>query len=72
MNILEATARWYGCPYGLQKCHHKCPNYMLVDPRTYSGKGVGPGPTGQRTLCGLLEDLSKQVMSKTNDSRLIE
>mgnify|MGYP003969511565 CR=1 FL=1 len=72
MNILEAVANWYGCPYGLQKCQNDCENYFMVDPRTYEKKGIGPGPKGQRTICGLLEDLNSQIMKKTNDIRINE
>ncbi len=70
MNILEAVANWYGCPYGLQNCKNDCDNYMMVDPRTNTAKGVGPSTKGQRTLCSLLEDMDQQVISKTNDTRL--
>jgi len=72
MNMLEAVANWYGCPYGLKKCHKNCQNYLLVDPRPDWDKGVGPGPKGQRTLCKLLEDLDYQIKGKTDDSRLEE
>ena len=72
MNILEAAANWYGCPYGLKKCQDDCENYFMVDPRADNEKGVGPGPKGQRTLCSLLEDLNNQIMEKTNDCRLAE
>ena len=70
MNVLEAVAKWYGCPYGLQNClgnrdrPEPCDNYMFVDPRPESSKGSGPGTTGQRTLCSLLEDLDEQIRSK--------
>lgn len=70
MNILEAVANWYGCPYGLKNCRSDCENYMMIDPRTESVKGVGPSTKGQRTLCNLLGDLDEQIMKKTNDSRL--
>ena len=70
MNILEAVANWYGCPYGLKKCRKNCRNYIMVDPRGDWKKGVGPGPKEQRTLCNLLSDLNKQIMVKTKDSRL--
>ena len=72
MNILEAVANWYGCPYGLQNCvkGDGCQNYIFVDPRPYSSKGKGPGTTGQRTLCNLLDDLNRQIMEKTDDTRL--
>ncbi|MCD6535350.1 MAG: hypothetical protein J7L25_14930 [Deltaproteobacteria bacterium] len=72
MNILEAVANWYGCPYGLKNCKDNCSNYMMVDPRTDSGKGVGPSTTGQRTLCSLFEDMDDQIMRKTDDKRLEE
>lgn len=75
MNMLEAVANWYGCPYGLKKCgktRNKCGNYLMLDPRPDWDKGVGPGPKGQRTLCNLLEDLDRQIMRKTNDRRLEE
>lgn len=42
MNILEAVANWYGCPYGLKNCKDECENYMMIDPRTDSAKGIGP------------------------------
>lgn len=70
MNILEAVAKWYGCPYGLKTCKDDCENYFLVDPRTNEKKGVGPGTKGMRTLCSLIEDLNTQVMAKTNDIRV--
>ena len=70
MNVLEAVANWYGCPYGLKNCRDNCESYMLVDPRPDWDKGVGPGPKGQRTVCSLLEDLDNQIMRKTNDPRL--
>ena len=72
MNMLEAVARWYGCPYGLKNCikGEGCQNYMLVDPRPDSSKGIGPGTTGHRTLCNLLSDLDYQIMEKTDDLRL--
>ena len=74
MNLLEAVANWSGCPYGLRHCkkeyQEKCKNYLFVDPRRGSGKGVGPGTTGQRTLCNLFEDLNRQIMRKTADDRL--
>ena len=72
MNILEAVANWYGCPYGLKKCLSNCDNYLFVDPRPDWDKGVGPGTKGQRTLCKLLDDLNHQIMKKTNDPRLEE
>lgn len=70
MNILEAVANWYGCPYGLKNCRENCDNYIFVDPRTESSKGIGLGTTGQRTLCSLFEDLGEQIMQKTEDPRL--
>lgn len=65
MNILEAAANWYGCPYGLKNCRDDCENYIMVDPRTHNAKGVGPSTSGQRTLCNLFEDLNQQVLEKT-------
>ena len=65
MNLLEAVAKWYGCPYGLQKCLENCDNYLLVDPRSESIKGSGPRTTGHRTLYSLFEDLNEQIKSKT-------
>lgn len=65
MNILEAVANWYGCPYGLQNCRDDCKNYLMIDPRTDSGKGIGPSTKGQRTLCNLLYDLNEQLMEKS-------
>jgi len=67
MNLLEAVARWYSCDYGQDRClgKERCVNYIFVDPRTWSKKGVGPGTTGQRTLCSLLDDLNDQVKGKT-------
>lgn len=70
MNILETVANWYGCPYGLKTCRKKCQNYMMVDPRIVSKKGMGPSIKDQRTLCSLLSDLNNQIMIKTSDSRL--
>lgn len=70
MNVLEAVANWYGCPYGLKNCRENCDNYIFVDPRPDSSKGVGPGTTGHRTLCSLFEDLNEQIMQKTEDMRL--
>jgi len=69
MNMLEAVARWYGCPYGLQNCRKDCENYMYVDPRVDERKGTGPGPKDQRTLCNLFDDLNRQIMRKTDDFR---
>ena len=70
MNLLEAAARWYTCDYGEDRClgDKKCVNYMFVDPRKEGDRGIGPGPTGQRTLCNLLDDLNEQVISKTEDT----
>ena len=71
MNMLEAVATWYACPYGLLHCReNECGAYLFVDPRPESSKGTGPGTTGQRTLCSLLNDLDDQIMGKTADSRL--
>ena len=72
MNMLEAVANWYGCPYGLKKCLQECPNYFFVDPRSDWDKGIGQGTKGKRTLCNLLNDLDRQIMKKTNDTRLEE
>ncbi len=68
MNLMEAVARWYVCEYGEDRCLglKKCPNYHLVDPRKWGRKGVGPGTTGKRTLCYLLDDLNEQIKEKTN------
>lgn len=70
MNLLEAVARWYTCDYGESDYCRDCRNYHYVDPRREGERGTGPGPTGQRTLCNLLNDLDSQIMVKTNDSRL--
>jgi hypothetical protein len=70
MNLLEAVARWYSCDYGDPDRCGDCVAYIYVDPRTEGEKGIGPGTTGQRTLCSLLGDLELQVMEKTNDARL--
>ena len=70
MNVLEAVAKWYGCRYGLRNCRENCDNYIFVDTRPESSKGIGPGTTGQRTLCSLFEDLNEQIMRKTEDPRL--
>ncbi len=69
MNLLEAVARWYSCDYGQVRClgDQKCINYMFVDPRTEGERGVGPGMTGKRTLCRLLDDLNEQVIAKTEE-----
>ena len=67
MNLLEAVAYWYACPYGLKNCKDDCCNYLFVDPRPYSSRGIGPGRTGQRTLCSLLDDMNDQVKKKTED-----
>jgi len=71
MNLLEAVARWYSCDYGQDRClgEKNCVNYIFVDPRTWSKKGVGPGTTGQRTLCSLLDDLNDQVQGKTESDK---
>ncbi len=67
MNLLEAVARWHVCEWGKDHClgEDKCVNFIWVDPRTISKRGVGPGTTDQRTLCSLLDDLSDQVQEKT-------
>jgi len=70
MNLLEAVANLYGCPYGLKKCRNECDNYMIIDPRIDEGKGKGPSIKGQRTLCSLLNDMDGQIMEKTKDPRL--
>jgi len=72
MNLLEAVARWYACDWGEDRClgEKKCVNYLFVDPRKVGEKGVGPGTTGKRTLCNLLDDLNNQIMVKTEDARL--
>ena len=72
MNMLEAVANWYACPYGLKHCREDCQNYMYVDPRIDEEKGIGPGPKYQRTLCSLFYDLDGQIMTKTEDPRLEE
>jgi hypothetical protein len=67
MDLLFAVAKWRTCEWGdKNKCRgeNKCVNYMYVDPRNLK---EGPGPSGQRTLCSLLEDLNKQVISKTEN-----
>ena len=69
MNLLEAVAKWYGCPYGLKTCKNDCENYMYIDPRTYDSKGEGPTIKGQRTLCNLLNDMDAQILEKTKDTR---
>lgn len=69
MHLLEAVAKWYGCPYGLQRCReNECGVYMWVDPRPESSKGSGLGTTGHRTLCSLFEDLNDQIKERTEDS----
>jgi hypothetical protein len=72
MDLMEAVARWRVCEYGLDRClgKEKCLNYIMVDPRTKGKKGVGPGTTGKRTLCLLLDDLSKQIIEKPGFSHL--
>ena len=69
MDLMEAVARWYVCDYGVDRClgEENCPNYLFVDPRTYEKKGIGPGTTGQRTLCSLLDDLNEQIKEKTEN-----
>ncbi len=66
MNLQEAVARWSECDYGKVKClgEKKCPNYIFIDPRTKGKRGVGPGTTGKRTLCYLLDDLDAQIKRK--------
>lgn len=63
MDFMEAVARWRVCEYGEDKClgENKCRNYIWVDPRTWDKKGIGPGPSGQRTLCYLFDDLNEQL-----------
>jgi hypothetical protein len=56
----------------LKNCKQDCVNYLFVDPRPDSSKGIGPGTTGQRTLCSLLDDLNDQIMKKTEDPRIHE
>lgn len=68
MNMREAVARWHTCNYGKPDRCRGCRNYMLVDPRTGGERGIGPGTTGQRTLCSLLDDLDYQVRAKTEGS----
>lgn len=67
MDLLEAVARWRVCEWGKDHClgEDKYVNFIWVDLRTWGGKGIGPGTTGQRTLCNLLDDLNDQVTSKT-------
>jgi len=71
MDFMEAAARWRVCEYGEDKClgENKCPNYIWVDPRTWSKKGIGPSTTGQRTLCSLLDDLSEQITDRAGLNR---
>ncbi len=65
MELTEAVARWLVCEWGeSDHCLDDCKNYMLVDPRTFGKRGKGPGTTGKRTLCMLLNDLSDQVKKK--------
>ena len=71
MNLFEAVANWYGCPYGLKKCRQDCENFIMIDPRSESEKSVGQSTNGRRYLCRLLEDVNQQVMKKTKDPRLI-
>ena len=67
MNMLEAVAKWYTCPSSKLHCRENvCGAYLFVDPRPESSKGTGPGTTGQRTLCSLLDDLNEQIMRKTD------
>ena len=71
MNMLEAVTYWHACPYPEKRCRiDRCNNYIRVDPRPDWDKGIGPGGKGQRTLCGLLDDLNTQIMEKTQDARL--
>jgi hypothetical protein len=70
MNLFDAVVNWYGCPYGLKKCRADCDNFMKIDLRTESPKGIGPSTNGQNDLCVILENLNKQVMKKTKDPRL--
>jgi hypothetical protein len=67
MELPEAVARWLVCEYGEDRClgSKKCKNYIFVDPRKWSKQGVGPGTTGKRTLCNLLNDLNDQIQEKT-------
>ena len=45
MNMLEAVAMWYACPYGLLHCReNECGAYLFVDPRPESSRGTGPFP----------------------------
>ena len=65
MELMEAVARWLVCEWGeSDHCLAGCKNYMLVDPRTFGKRGKGPGTTGKRTLCSLLDDLRDQVKKK--------
>lgn len=62
MDFMEAVARQSVCEWGdSDHCLDGCKNYIWVDPRTTGKKGKGPGTTGQRTLCSLLNDLRDQV-----------
>ncbi len=68
MDLQEAVRRWAECDYGTTtRClgEKKCANYILVDPRRRGKKGLGPGPSGKRTLCGLLDDLDEQIRTRT-------
>ena len=67
MDLQKAVEHWSDCNRGRDKClgEKKCVNYILIDPRTRRNRGVGPGTTGQRTLCSLLDDLNSQVKRKT-------
>ena len=71
MDFVEAVAIWCVCEYGEDRClgEGKCPNFIWVDPRTQSRKGVGPGTTGQRKLCSLFDDLSEQIEDKPGINR---
>ncbi len=65
MTLLEAVANWHGYSYGLKRCRHDCNNYLIIDPRPESVKGIGPSIKGQRTLCSLFDDLNMQIPRKT-------
>ena len=65
MNLLESVAKWHSCEWGKKdNCYKegKCPNYIYVDPRNLK---KGPGTSGQRRLCSLLNDINDQVIHKT-------
>jgi hypothetical protein len=71
MDLMEAVARWRVCEYGEDRClgENKCLNYIWVDPRTWNKKGIGPGTTGQRTLCNLFDDLNDQLKDRAGFNR---